>query len=128
MGRVGTVKAVNSEDFNGEKLNTVVVDLGGGEVITGEHFCNSGDDALPQIGDYAIVVGVDIVGYIDYNTEFITLRGEKRIYARDADGALICSIYLQQDGTILVSNDSGSIEMSSSGVISLNEGNLEVDP
>lgn len=73
----------------------------------------SGDDSrpLPKDDGYTERWGNQgryvVLGYFDYDNK-IASPGEKRIYGRDQDGNVTSNVYLQNDGTILISNDSAS--------------------
>ena len=127
MGRIVIIK-----DFaralreNGARVSDVIVDPGGGNNITGEHFSSAGDDTFPLTTDYAFAAnnqrkgGSSIVGYIDPINIPKALSGEKRIYARDSNGDAICEIWLKADGSILISNDNGNAELKADGKFFIN--------
>jgi hypothetical protein len=108
-----------------------IVDPGGGPNLTADHFHTPGDDSPPYKGDAALMVQVPgsqnyvVIGYIDPKNPSEAGSGEKHLYARDADGAIICEIWLESDGTIRVKNGSGNITLAASGTVTIN-GNLEV--
>lgn len=105
------------------KISDVEVDPGGGALVTPEHFEGAGSDSHPMPGDYVATTkvprsgGVVAVGYLDPKAPQIAVAGEKMIYARDANGDLIARIHLKNDGTVLVSNVNGSIELKPDGEI-----------
>ncbi|AUR94087.1 hypothetical protein NVP1191O_28 [Vibrio phage 1.191.O._10N.286.52.B4] len=78
-----------------------------------EHLQPLGDDSrpLPQDdgwSDRTSQNGVDVyLGAFDYDNK-IAEPGEKRTYARDADGVPVNHVYLKKDGTIIIANDSYS--------------------
>lgn len=102
------------------------IDPGGGSNITADHFADPGDDSYPLDTDYALIVstgrtgGGAAVGYVDPVTTKKAGPGEKRIYARDTAGTVICEIWLQNDGTIEIQNDNGSITLASNGDVNIN--------
>ena len=127
MGRIVIIK-----DFaralrdNGSRVSDVIVDPGGGNNITGEHFSDPGDDAFPLVTDYAIAVdtqrkgGAAVVGYVDPINTPKALIGDKRIYARDSNGDSVAEIWLKSDSSIVISNDNGEFELKSDGSIDIN--------
>lgn len=106
----------------------VRVDLGGGHIVTAEHFGDLGDDSLPLPGDVAIIVPGDgtgtwqIVGYGDPATLTKAGAGEKRVYSRSAPGVAAAHVWAKADGTIVIEGllSGGKIEMDLLGVIDLN--------
>lgn len=78
-----------------------------------EHLQPLGDDSrpLPQDdgwSDRTSQNGVDVYfGAFDYDNK-IAEPGEKRTYARDADGVPVNHVYLKKDGTVIIANDSYS--------------------
>src|SRR5688500_13212181 len=100
--------------------------MGGGDALTAPHFANAGDDSPPLPGDYAVLVdasgagAMNAVGYADVRNVGEAEPGEKRIYARDADGAPAVSLWLKGDGTLVITNGSGTFEMAEDGVVTIN--------
>ena len=78
-----------------------------------EHLQPLGDDSkpLPQDdgwSDRTNESGGDVyTGAFDYENK-IAQPGEKRTYARDADGNAVSHVYQKDDGTIIIANDSYS--------------------
>lgn len=78
-----------------------------------EHLQPLGDDSrpLPQDdgwSDRTSQNGVDVyLGAFDYDNK-IAEPGEKRTYARDANGVPVSHVYQKKDGTIIIANDSYS--------------------
>lgn len=85
-----------------------------------EHLQPLGDDSrpLPQDdgwSDRTSQNGVDVyLGAFDYNNK-IAEPGEKRTYARDADGVPVSHVYQKKDGTIIIANDSYNKTISPDG-------------
>ena len=127
MGFIGEVLNFFRLDRFGVPSADVTVDPGGGgdgiesPNQTAEHFSPAGDDSRPLPGDYAVVVEVPgegegaVVGYLDPANAGVAEGGEKRIYARDANGNLAAEVHLQADGTILINNGSGFCEYTPGG-------------
>lgn len=108
----------------------------GGEIEGGEsdgatldHFAPAGDDSPPLPDDFAIAIELDgesdtyvSGGYAD-ETDKVAKPGEKRIYARDPDGAVVSEIYLPGDGSIAITQTGGaSITVATDGAITIDSG------
>ena len=84
-----------------------------GDINEMEHLQPLGDDSrpLPQDdgwSDRTNKSGGDVyLGAFDYENK-IAKPGEKRTYARDADGNPVSHVYQKDDGTIIIANDSYS--------------------
>lgn len=127
MGLKGVIGKLLSFSFairNSVKVGDAKLDPGGGPNVTAEHFAPPGDDSHPLPGDY-VYAGTtpqqgrrSALGYIDPVNDAQAAPGEKRIYARDAGtGAVVCEIWLKNDGTALIANDNGSVTLSPDGSI-----------
>lgn len=108
---------------NGARVTDVKVDPGGGFNRTATHSAPPGDDSFPLLEDQAVSVDVGgsgrqaIVGYMDVKNVPVAAAGEKRIYARDGDGATIVEIHLKADGEVVLLNAGGSFAMKLDGSI-----------
>jgi hypothetical protein len=105
-------KVLRSErviEQDGSHTTFVVVDRGGGDVVTAQVMLAPGDDALPEPGDFAAVVdapgGPVAIAFHDPGNAGTAEPGERRIYARDEDGNPVCTIWLKRDGTLAVDAD-----------------------
>lgn len=100
---------------------SVKIDPGGGAIITGKHFAPPGDDSQPLAGDYCTAISTPqsgraaVVGYTQSAPESKAGPGEKRIYSRDASGAVIAEIHLKNDGTIDIIGPEGSVTWEAGG-------------
>jgi phage gp45-like len=99
----------------------------GGQVREVNHVSPAGDDSRPLHGDtvvatttHAVTGALIVVGYNDPVNEPVAGPGEKRIYSRDADGSIVAQFHLKNDGSIVVSNDSGELEMATNGDVTIN--------
>lgn len=122
MGWVARILSFVRVDRNDAKISDVQVDTGGGPNVTAEHFGPAGDDAFPLDTDFATghtvqqTGRVAVVGYLDPKNTPKALKGEKRIYARDADtGVEVIEVWLKNDGTGTLSNSNGSLTLSPDG-------------
>jgi phage baseplate assembly protein gpV len=110
---------------NGANLYDVKLDPGGGPNVTSEHFAPPGDDAHPLPGDYVVHVAIQrsggsaVVGYLDPKNDQKAAAGDKRIYARDGDGASIVELWLKNDGTAVLENENGVVTLAANGDISV---------
>ena len=102
------------------------VDPGGGAILTAEHFAGAGDDAQPLPNDYAITVSVQrsggqvAVGYVDMSNAQTAMPGEKRLYSRSTAGGQVAEVWLRNEGTVRISNGSGTLTLMPNGTINLN--------
>jgi hypothetical protein len=122
VGRIATILSFVRALANGAKVSDVKTDSGGGANITAQHFSAPGDDSHPLTTDYAVTVDVPrtgseaAVGYVDPLNTPKALEGDKRIYARDkGTGAVVVELWLQNDGTAILSNDNGSVTLRPDG-------------
>ena len=129
MGLIAKVLSFTRAERNEANVSDVKVDPGGGATETLEHFAPAGEDAHPMPGDFAGVVPVQgtgrniAVGYVDPSNEQKSELGEKRIYARGADGALIVEIWLKNDGEATMVNANGQVTLKPDGAVLLGEAN-----
>lgn len=134
MSRIAKILSFIRLKRNDANVTDVKIDIGGGENVTSEHFSSPGDDSNPLITDYAIATSVTktgslaIVGYLDPINEAKTLPGEKRIYSRDEDqGAVKSELWMKQDGSVLISNENGSLFLQPDGKVIINGVEIDVD-
>lgn len=103
-GIVQSVERITTDD--GLPLVEVTVDAGGGELLTLEHFADSGDDSLPIAGDVVAISestgqgALRTAGYVDTKNAGAALGGEKRFIGRAPDGTLAAFIHVHGDGLI----------------------------
>lgn len=135
MGSLATVTAFERETVDGALAPECKVDRGGGDLATASCFSPLGDDAPPLPGDVAYL-GDDagtgtaqIIAYQDPTTPAPAAPGEKRIYSRSGPGVVAAEIWLRADGSILVTNAGGTLELAATGAARLANalGSIEVD-
>ena len=108
------------------KASEAKVNPGGEANLTCDHFAGSGDDSFPLPDDGVALMTAPrsgsaiAIGYADTKNTPVAVAGEKRIYARDSSGAVVCEAHLKNDGTVHIFNSSGSFEMAPSGDIVIN--------
>jgi len=114
MGIVSQVLGAEGKDIKSDR--------GSGDNVTAQHFSSPGDDALPLPGDYNALSGATgtgrqtSVGYRDGKNEGKATPGEKRIYARDAEGVLVCEVWLKNTGEVEISTVSSGADVIINGV------------
>jgi len=123
VGRIGKLISFVRAVVGTTKTSDVKFDRGGGDNRTAQHFSDPGDDSVPLPGDFSAILeqagtGRDsAVGYVDPKNLQKSQAGDKRIYARDANGAQIVEVWLQNDGTATVQNATGSVVLAPDGSI-----------
>jgi hypothetical protein len=133
MGRIAFVVSFERNNEDGENIADVKVDVGGGDVLLVEHFTPPGYDGVPLDGDYVATTsfpggGEEVaVAYVDADNEPVAGAGEVRLYARDSTAAVVAHVYVKADGSIEISNDSGTMTLGADGKFNVNN-NFEVDP
>lgn len=148
MGRIGVVEKFEANTDEGEMVDVVTVDIGGGALISIPHAGVPGDDSPPLNGDYVVMVshpggvGEIAVAYADPTNPRGAAQGERKINARNAAGVIIASIWMKgdgsitavgpagefsiaADGSITLENSAGSISLAAGGAVDIN-GNLTV--
>lgn len=131
-GQIAAVGGYRAQGDDGPEIDGSL----GGEIEGGEsdaptidHFAPAGDDSPPLPDDYALVVALDgeselfgTAGYSD-ETDKVAEPGEKRIYARDPNGAVVSEAHLQGDGSIAIAQTGGaSIAVAADGAITIDSG------
>ena len=135
MGRIARVLDYIKTTINGANTSRTVVDLSAGANITADQFSSAGDDSAPVNSDYAITVSIQrtggavVVGYLDPKNPKVSNKGERRLLGRSQEGDKVSEIYLKNDGTITLFNDSAQTTISPNGDIigSNNNGSYEVN-
>jgi len=126
MGRIVIVENFARALRDSSYVSDVIVDTGGGESVTAEHYSAPGDDSYPLTTDYAAIVHTQrtgsnaVVGYADTLNAPKSLQGDKRIYSRDSNGVAIADVWLKADGSISLVNANGSIVLGANGVVTIN--------
>lgn len=108
MGRIATVVSTKRLLDEGVQVVEILVDTGGGNNVTVDHFDGAGEDALPLPGDLVALEEGDgtgnliAVAYHDSKNAGKAANGEKRFVARKADGTIVSELWLKGDGAIEV--------------------------
>lgn len=132
MSFIAIIKSFTRKVTNGKHISESVVDQGGGVLTTVQHLSASGDDSPPLPEDPAACMSVPrsgghvVVATVDTKNEGVAVAGEKRIYARDSDGVIVVSLHLKADGSAVLANANGAVELLADGNVHIT-GNLTVD-
>ena len=106
MGLISELLSFLRTEEDGAHVSDAKIDPGDGANVTARHFADAGDDSHPLPGDFVATVeapgsgGAQVTGYLDTVNEPQAAAGEKRIYSRDSDGAVMAVVWLKADGTI----------------------------
>jgi hypothetical protein len=111
MGETGTVTGFQRDGAEAD----VLVDTGGSQPRSGEHFEPAGFDSQPLPGDSAALQsgtgtgGRQALGYHDpIEGNKVADGGEGRVYGRNPDtGVAVCAIYCKNDGSIVIESLNG---------------------
>lgn len=121
-GRIAKIKdIVNGALSNGAKLLSFKVDFQGTAhqaIATGI----AGIDAKPILKDNAVTIKQEnsgsqplVIGTNDVLNESVTTEGEIQIYSRNPEGVKQADILIKADGSIKLTNASGSFELKADG-------------
>jgi hypothetical protein len=128
VGRIAEVLSTERTTGAGVHALDVKCDPGGGANVTAQLFAASGDDAPPLPGDYVALedsAGAgrqQVSGCSDVRNAGTAAPGEKRIFARDADGNIVCEIHLKNGGSISIENAEGSLVLQDDGTVIVGDG------
>lgn len=124
FSRIAKLLSFVRTESNGAKVTDVEVDIGGGDNRTAQHFSAPGDDSFPLTTDYVLTSDVArsgskaAHGYLDPVNDSVAQEGDKRVYGRNAGtGAPVNQVWLKNDGSVLISNDNGSVLLRPDGSI-----------
>lgn len=126
MNLIGIIRGIVRSTRRSANVTRVQADPGAGNNLSADIYGPSGDDSQPLPGDYVAMLRLPgqnrfvSVGVIDPMNTDQSLPGEKRLYSRDGDGVIVASLWLKNDGSVLLTNDNGSLELQSSGDIIAN--------
>lgn len=105
-----------------------------GVPVTAEHYAPPGVDAVPLPDDTAAYMPgtgsgrLAVVAYMDTRNAGTAAAGEHRIYARDADGNVVASIWLKGNGDIeLRAGEGASMTIKASGDALINGVTIDSD-
>jgi hypothetical protein len=126
VGQIGQILEFFRITKGTAKTSDVKVKMAGAINATVDHFAPPGDDSFPLAGDYCALVPqngegrLSSVGYIDPQNEQKAQQGDKRVYARDSGGGQVVELWLKNDGSAILTNGAGAIELQSGGNVVIN--------
>ena len=126
MGILGRVLKYTIADKRGVNTPVVKSTLRARDNVQAEVFIAPGDDSPPLPDDMGFFAGNSrtggkvFLGAIDQVNGPEAEPGEKRLYARDSDGAVVATAWLKGTGEVLIENDNGSVTLKANGDIELN--------
>jgi hypothetical protein len=131
LGKVLFAERATTED--GVPVVRVQVNLGddsNDEVVTVEHMSLPGEDSLPLPGDEVVMEEAEgqgdttAVAYADSKNAGVAEPGERRQYARDDEGTLVCEVWLKKDGTVALKSIAPGSKIDLNGVLIDQQGNI----
>lgn len=128
-GRLAEVKSIERSSDDGVHGVDVQVDAGD-EEVTAEHYGEPGVDALPLPGDQALLQAAEGAGaetvseYLDPKNEGKSLPGERREYARDADGNVAAEFWIKGNGDVAITSIKAGGKIILNGVEIDQQGNI----
>lgn len=134
MGRIGIINSFRRTEKLGMSIGEATVEIGGDERITAQLFESPGGNSVPKIGDWVHVASQpgtgrwSIVGWIDPKNKQKAQDGDQRSYARDSNGNVVVESWLKNDGSGVMANNFGTIELTphGAGIISNDFGIIEL--
>lgn len=114
---IGRLLSFARRTIDGAPVADAKIDPGGENARTVQHFAPAGDDSHPLPGDTVLAVEAggsgeaQAVGYIDPVNPGEAGPGEKRLYARDADGNVVAQVWLKNDGELVVESTEGGAQV-----------------
>ena len=131
MVRIAKVLSFFRTDRGGVKLSEVKLDPDGGSNITADHFSSPGDDSFPLSTDFAVTVNVQggeaAIAYADSINEKESTEGDVRKIGRDpSTGFSVNQVWLKSDGSVVISNNLGAIELKADGSVDINGATITV--
>jgi len=123
MGRIGKVLGWVTATVSGVVKNNP----GGGALVESIYYAaGTGVDSPPLPTDFVATFEAQgtgrtvAVGSVDGVNPSIAAPGERRIYARDGAGGIKVELYMKADGSAILSNAAGAIELKADGSVDIN--------
>lgn len=113
MGLIAKLLAFRRTTRGAVQVSEAVADKGAGANVTADHYSAPGVDSRPTVADYVLMVPVAgagkhaAAGYVDPINAGLAAAGEVRLYARNAAGVAMGSVWLKGDGQIVIANALG---------------------
>lgn len=129
MGRIARVVSTKRSVDQGVQVVEIVVDTGGGNTVTVDHFDGAGEDALPLPDDLVTLEEGDgtgnliAVAYHDPKNAGAAAGGERRTYARGPDGSVVAEIWAKGDGTVRIRSIKAGSKIDLNGFVIDQQGN-----
>lgn len=116
MARVALVISFERVTEDGAHGADLKVDPSSAPIMV-QHFAPAGDDSQPLKDDFALLDEDEdsAVGYADTRNAGVAGPGEKRIYARASDATVKVHLHLKSDGSAILTNENGQIELKTDG-------------
>lgn len=130
MGRTAVVVSTERVVDQGVHALEVKIDPGGGAIVTAEHFADVGSDSNPLPGDEVALESssgagsAQVSGYSDTRNAGTSQPGEKRIYARNAQGTVVAELWLKGNGDVDVRSIASGGKITLNGVEIDQQGNI----
>ena len=136
MGLIARVLEFTRRVVDGVHVAEVKGDPGGGANVTADHVEGSGDDSQPLPTDYFAASDApglgrkQVTGYTDPLSEKKAGPGEKRIYARKADGTPVCEVWCKNDGKVVINciEPGATFEITTTGPVIVNSTDIRLGP
>jgi hypothetical protein len=129
--KTGIVQSFERVTGDDGQLVDIIVDTGGGRLLTLEHVTDCGDDSPPLAGDSVAISestgqgAARSAGYVDLKNAGKAIGGEKRIYARDPDdGSVVAEVWLKGTGDIVLTSIKSGSKIILNGVEIDQQGNV----
>lgn len=132
-GRLGKVSHSERTTKDGVPVVVVFVELGddnSSELVSSELLCEPGVDALPLPGDEVMIEEAEgrgetsVNAFADPKNAGKAADGERRTYARDAAGNVVCEVWQKADGTIAITSIKDGSKLNLNGVLIDQQGNI----
>jgi hypothetical protein len=132
LGKVVLCERVKKGDVPAVEVQVELGDDSHPETVTSEMLAEPGVDALPMPGDEVIIEEAEGAGetiaqaFADPKNEGKAAPGERRTYARDANGDVACEIWCKADGTVALKSIKAGGKIDLNGVLIDQQGNITV--
>lgn len=127
MGLIGRLVDFITRSRGGQQYGEATARSIGDTTLTAQHFGAPGEDARPLPGDSVIMVqgptsgSRAAVGYAAAGEQRQAAAGERRTFARNAQGETVSQIWQYADGRVVITNQGGgAISMTPGGEVTIN--------
>jgi len=125
MVDIGTVtgQEIRENRDGGVDVRLLQVRMAGDDIQTVQYMPLAGDDSPPMVEDLVAVVPIGPAFQVALGVRDSVVPsaavGEKRIYSRDASGAIIASAHLKADGAIALEGKDISLTLNADGTLEI---------